>query len=434
MKKYFAIASTLLAVALAVPTFAGNTYQAQLRPDFTIMVDNKEANFKTASGEAVYPILYNDSTYLPLRAIGELMGRNVDWNEQTKTITLSGTRQSSSSNTDNPNIGTQSITIEERQDFTIIIDGQKKEFYSATGERIYPVLYNGSTYLPLRSIGEIMNKNVSWDGTNQIVGLTGGSTVTDADSFGQGGTTTPTTPTNPSTTTDIGMDRAKEIALNHAGLSASSVNFVKTRADYDDGRKVYEIEFYVGANEYDYEIDATTGKILDFDYDAESYAPPVSTNPSTTTDIGMGRAKEIALNHAGLNASSVNFVKTKADYDDGRKVYEIEFYVGANEYDYEIDATTGKILDFDYDAESYAPPVSTNPSTTTDIGAEKAKQIALNHAGLSAGSVNFVKAERDYDDGQLVYEIEMRSGRMEYEYKISATNGNILEYESEYDD
>ena len=350
MKKYFAIASTLLAVALAVPTFAGNTYQAQLRPDFTIMVDNKEANFKTASGEAVYPILYNDSTYLPLRAIGELMGRNVDWNEQTKTITLSGTRQSSSSNTDNPNIGTQSITIEERPDFTIIIDGQKKEFYSATGERIYPILYNGSTYLPLRSIGEIMNKNVSWDGTNQIVGLTGGSTVTDADSFGQGGNTT--TPTNPSTTTDIGVEKAKEIALNHAGLSASSVNFVKAKADYDDGRKVYEIEFYVGANEYDYEIDATTGKILDFDYDAESYAPPVSTNPSTTTDIG----------------------------------------------------------------------------------AEKAKQIALNHAGLSAGSVNFVKAERDYDDGQLVYEIEMRSGRMEYEYKISATNGNILEYESEYDD
>ena len=110
-----------------------------------------------------------------------------------------------------------------------------------------------------------MNKNVSWDGTNQIVGLTGGSTVTDADSFGQGGTTTPTTPTNPSTTTDIGMDRAKEIALNHAGLSASSVNFVKAKADYDDRQLVYEIEMRSGRMEYEYKISATNGNILEYE-------------------------------------------------------------------------------------------------------------------------------------------------------------------------
>lgn len=61
----------------------------------------------------------------------------------------------------------------------------------------------------------------------------------------------------------IGVDRAKSIALGHAGVSASSVSFSKAKLDDDDGRGVYEIEFYVGNTEYDYEIDAHSGSILE---------------------------------------------------------------------------------------------------------------------------------------------------------------------------
>ena len=57
--------------------------------------------------------------------------------------------------------------------------------------------------------------------------------------------------------------RAKSIALGHAGVSASSVSFSKAKLDDDDGRGVYEIEFYVGNTEYDYEIDAHSGAILE---------------------------------------------------------------------------------------------------------------------------------------------------------------------------
>ena len=59
------------------------------------------------------------------------------------------------------------------------------------------------------------------------------------------------------------MDRAKSIALGHAGVSASSVSFSKAKLDDDDGRGVYESEFYVGNTEYDYEIDAHSGSILE---------------------------------------------------------------------------------------------------------------------------------------------------------------------------
>ena len=186
MKKRFAIVTAAILVAtMAVPTFGATirTADAQLRSDFTIVVDGDEVDFKTSSGDAVYPILYEGTTYLPLRAIGELMGKNVNWDEKNKVITISGERDSTSSNKDNPYIGKKDIRVQERPDFTIVVEDDEKEFYSVTGQRVYPILYNGSTYLPLRAIGEIMNKDVVWNNSTKTITLSGDFTVTDADSF-----------------------------------------------------------------------------------------------------------------------------------------------------------------------------------------------------------------------------------------------------------
>ena len=71
---------------------AADTVTARLRPDYTIIIDGAERDFYNAAGQQVHPVAYDGTTYLPVRAIGELMGRNVDWNERTKTVTLSGTR------------------------------------------------------------------------------------------------------------------------------------------------------------------------------------------------------------------------------------------------------------------------------------------------------------------------------------------------------
>ena len=71
--------------------------------------------------------------------------------------------------------------------------------------------------------------------------------------------------------------------------------------------------------------------------------------------IGEAKAKEIALSHAGADASKVSWIFVKQDYDHGRVEYDVEFLIGNKEYDYEIDAYTGKVLSFDYDAEHYRP-------------------------------------------------------------------------------
>lgn len=65
---------------------------------------------------------------------------------------------------------------------------------------------------------------------------------------------------------------------------------------------------------------------------------------------------------------------------------------------------------------------------------DKAQEIALNHAGVKAGDAYEFEAELDHDDGVTVYEIEFKSGNMEYEYKIDAYTGAILEHEAEIDD
>lgn len=73
-----------------------------------------------------------------------------------------------------------------------------------------------------------------------------------------------------------------------------------------------------------------------------------STEPSSE-EITSEQAEDIALKHAGLKRSEVTYIRSSLDYDDGYKLYEVEFYKDRFEYDYEIDAVSGKILSFDKD-------------------------------------------------------------------------------------
>ena len=81
------------------------------------------------------------------------------------------------------------------------------------------------------------------------------------------------------------MEQAKQVALDYAGVKAADVTFTKAHRDYDNGREVYEIEFYVGSTEYDMDVDVLTGRVTDFSSEYHGvYNPPVSnTQPGTNT-------------------------------------------------------------------------------------------------------------------------------------------------------
>ena len=156
-------------------------------------------------------------------------------------------------------------------------------------------------------------------------------------------------------------------------------------------------------------------------------------NPATTSYIGIEKAKSIALAHAGLKAADARFEKAELDRDDGAACYELEFRSGNMEYSYEIHAESGKILSSEKEQEDNQSTV-TKPAASSYIGIEKAKSIALAHAGLKAADARFEKAELDKDDGAACYELEFRSGNMEYSYEIHAESGKILDYEKDLDD
>ncbi len=149
------------------------------------------------------------------------------------------------------------------------------------------------------------------------------------------------------------LDEAKAAALRDAGLSESDVTFKKTELDHSHGTQVYDIEFYTSDTKYDYEIDASNGTVLEKNIEQfQIQANPTTDsaiNSSGNDYIGVDRAKEIALNHAQLNESDVQFAKAKLENDDGGAEYEIEFYSGRTEYDYTIDAVSGNIIEYDVD-------------------------------------------------------------------------------------
>jgi len=160
---------------------------------------------------------------------------------------------------------------------------------------------------------------------------------------------------------------------------------------------------------------------------------------STKKQIGVEGAKQIALAHAKVAQKDVTFIKAELETENGRLVYDIEFYSGNVEYDYDIDAVSGDIVSYDYDIENYnipvqptAVPAPAPKKAASGISAERAKQIALSHAGV--GSAHFTKVELDTEDGIRVYEIEFKVGNVEYDYDINAATGAIVSSSSEIDD
>ena len=246
----------------------------------------------------------------------------------------------------------------------------------------------------------------------------------------------------------VGEEQAKTIALERAGVTANELLFCKVELDTHQGAMVYDVEFTTDSYEFDCDVNAKTGEIVKFEKEYNGVAPAVSVQPDTaqpgTTqtagEITVEDAKAIALDHAGVKAADATFIQAKRDYENGRSVYEIEFVVASGnaymEYDYDIATADGSIVSFDYDIEGYTAPITAQPGTTQTTGSitvEEAKTIALNHAGLAADAVTFVKAKQDYDDGRLVYEIEFvttsGNGYLEYDYEIDAATGNILSYD-----
>ena len=248
----------------------------------------------------------------------------------------------------------------------------------------------------------------------------------------------------------IGMSLAAHAAEQYAGtLEADSVTS-KTEPELDEAPAHYEGELrHPTLGNFEYKIDAYTGEVLeglpDITGSVPSAAPqeapapeaqppaqaqtPSAQKPAAGDQApaatGEEAAKSAAFTHAGVSAADAEAVRCKLDWENGRQVYDIEFWVGNTEYDYEIDASTNAVLESKQEQNS-RPGGTAAQQPGSFIGEEAAKSAALSHAGISAADAGYVQCELDEDDGRWIYELVFRAGSVEYEYEIDASSGTVV--------
>lgn len=239
---------------------------------------------------------------------------------------------------------------------------------------------------------------------------------------------------NIDTSNVIGEARAKEIIL----AKAPGAEITKLVLDEDDGILYYEGYARVDGKLYEFEVKADDGVIrkweLEDDYsdnnsgnsssgnsnnNNSTSTPKPTTAPSTS--ISMDEARTLVLK----KVPGATITKIELDYDDGRKIYEGEAYKDGYEYEFEINASTGKFIKWEQDWDDDHHDDDHHGSTSGLISAEKAEQAVLNK--LPGATIRSM--ELDEDDGYYCYEGEAYQNGVEYEFVIDAYSGKILEWE-----
>lgn len=188
----------------------------------------------------------------------------------------------------------------------------------------------------------------------------------------------------------ISMDAAQSKALNAANVDAANVESYSAQMGDVGTTTCYEVQFVSDGYVYYYAVNATDGEIVKVTKTPVG-EKPIQAQPEQTTDASASQTGETTPSTATGNQN--NTATTKP--------------------------TAGQ--------------TTTTPAANGQITLEQAKETALKHAGLKADAVTFVKAEQDYENGKLVYEVEFVTNDggkvVEYDYEIDAATGSVVSYD-----
>lgn len=219
----------------------------------------------------------------------------------------------------------------------------------------------------------------------------------------------------------ITSEQAKNIALAFVfpnGIEEQKYTFRKVKLDYEDGKFVYEIELLASSTEYEFEIAAISGDILDVEID--NFENKNIELPQNKQFISREEAIAAVKEVAGAEAYIVEVEIEKEGYGAEKQYfYEVEVKVGAREYEYHVDAITGKVTL--YEGESQGAVLSE----------DEALDIALKQFGISAESVVSKRIKLERNDGRFCYEVKFSAADFKYEVEIDAQSGRVLDSDVE---
>ena len=254
----------------------------------------------------------------------------------------------------------------------------------------------------------------------------------------------------------IPMEEAQEAALKAADIEAADADISATTLSGVAGVACYKVEFTSGEYAYSYTINAETGAVMEMSSQEQNAqtsgtqtetADPAASAPAQTSGsasaqaqtsaaapaqnatgtgtVDEAAAQKIALEHAGVKAADATITKSKLDYEDGRQVYDIEWYAGGAKYDYEIATDTGEIISSAYEEKTMGAD-----SRNVTVSEADAKKTALDRVS-GATDKDLYEWKLDYDDGRPEYEGKIIYGGTEYEFTIDAATGSVMEWDAE---
>ena len=216
-----------------------------------------------------------------------------------------------------------------------------------------------------------------------------------------------------STSKYISIDNVKDIVFKHAKVENKNVTNLEIEYDYENGNMIYDVEFHCNNIEYDYEVDAVSGKILKIEIENNN-----NNNNSNNKYLSKNKIEEIAIKKA--NVSKYYDYDIEFEFKGGTPIYEVEFETDGAEYEIEIDAKNGNIIKYEVKNKKV--------DTSKLISKDKAKNIVLNDAKVS----EYYDYEIELDDNE--YEINFETREYEYKYKLDAKTGKILEKDTDKND
>lgn len=207
----------------------------------------------------------------------------------------------------------------------------------------------------------------------------------------------------------ISTTAAKNFAFLDAEVSENEITSLEIELEKEFGAYYYDIDFVVKGEKYSYHIDATNGKVIsrevpmitsveaplpsesekkadavaaqeEVDESSKQTLPtnqavknentsveakksPKTVSPSTKSKpktsspyLPIEKVKEITLKNSGVNQKEAIFESTKLERENGRDIYEVEFFTDKKEFDYEIDAHTGEILHYSSEVQDKIAP------------------------------------------------------------------------------
>jgi uncharacterized membrane protein YkoI len=180
------------------------------------------------------------------------------------------------------------------------------------------------------------------------------------------------------------------------------------------------------------------------DTGATTITPSAQTNPSSgavnssnnqnapATVITEEDAKNIALTDAKVSEADIDAINVYLEYDDGYQIFNVEFYANGLEFDYEINAVDGYILDRDSEIDNdFYSWDGTNADSNVNYTIEDAKAAALEK--VPGADESHIRIEQDYDHGRTIYEGSIYFNGFEYEFEYDASNGQFIQWEQEWD-